>query len=198
MHEVLLHVVSLWDIAESRAWEPKMIPRYHISSALVLTSVSQQWCQFVISSSWLWSYLPIDTDDEDALEYSQLFLHLSRNHRLFIVLHGKAVVCDDIVMALLRVGNRIDGLVYSPNISHSTLAKFKFYLREAHLQLQQICPWYELEVHSVMQPQQHMDYYYFPTSIRGLWMDGLFALLLPNLPTLAFSKPLISFSENRS
>ena len=193
MYEVLLYVVSLWDIAESRAWEPVIIPRYHISSALVLINVSQQWCQFVISSSRLWSYLRIDIDDEDALEYLQLFLHLSRNHRLFIVLHGRAVVCDDVVMDLLRVGNRIDGLVYEPDISRSTLAKFGFYLREPHSQLQ---PWYKLEVQSVMQPQQRMYYYSFPTSIHNLRMDGLFPL--PKLVTLTFSTPFICFSENRT
>ena len=192
MYEVLLYVVNLWGIAESRAWEPKLIPRYHINSAPVLTSVSQQWCQFVISSSRLWSYLLIDTDDEDALEYLQLFLHLSGNHRLFIVLHGRTVVCDGIVMDLLRVGNRIDALVYEPNMSRSNLAKFRFYLKEAHFPLQQNCRWYELEVQPVTQPQQHKDYYSFPTSVRGLWMDGLFPL--PNLPTLSQFQYLASLS----
>jgi len=96
MYEVLLYVVNLWDIAESRAWEPKVIPRYYISNALVLTSVSQRWSQFVILFPWLWSYLFIDTNDKDTLEYLQLFLHLSHNHHLFIVLHGRAVMSDSI------------------------------------------------------------------------------------------------------
>jgi len=189
MYDVFLYVVNLWDIAESRAWEPKIIPRYHKSSALVLTSVSQRWSNFVISSSRLWSYLLVDTDDEDALEYLQLFLHLSHNCRLFIVLHGGAVVCDDIVMDLLRVGNRIDGLVYESNISRSTLAKFGCYLREPYSQLQS---WYKLEVQSVTQPQHRMDYYSFPTSIHSLWMDGLFPL--PKLVTLSHFQYLSSLS----
>ena len=194
MSEILQYVVSLWGIAESRAWESKNIPRYHISNPLVLMNVSQQWYQFVISSPRLWSYLLIDTDDEDVLEYFQLFLHLSRNCPLFIVLHGRAVVSDGIVMDLLRVGNRIDGLVYESNISRSALAKFGVYLKEADFQLQQICPWYELEVQSVMQPQQHINSYSFPTSIHVLWMDRLFALPLPNLLTLSHFQRLSSLS----
>jgi len=162
MYDIFLYVVNLWGIAESRARELKVIPSYYISSALVLTSVSQRWSQFVISSPQLWSYLLIDTDDDNALEYLQLFLHLSHNFRLFIVIHGSAVVCDDIVMDLLRVGNRIDGLVYGLDISRSTLAKFGCYPREPYSQIQ---PWYKLEVQSVMQPQQGMNYYSFPTSI---------------------------------
>jgi len=193
MYDVFLYVVSLWDIAESRAWGPMIIPRYNISSALVLMSVSQRWSEFVLSSSQLWSSVLIDTDDEGALESLQLFLHLSRDHRLFIILRGRAVVCDDIVMDLLRVGNRIDGMVYESNVSRSTLAKFGFYLKEPYSQLP---PWHKLEVQSVMQPQQRMDYYHFPTSIRGLWMDGLFPLR--KLVTLAFSTPFISFSENQT
>jgi hypothetical protein len=97
MHEVLAYVVNLWDIAESRAWETEVIPKNYISDPLVLTDVSRQWSQFITWSSQLWSYLLIDTDDEDALEYLQLFLKLSRNRQLFIALHGSAAVCDAIV-----------------------------------------------------------------------------------------------------
>jgi len=189
MYNVFQYVVRLWDIAESRAPEPIIIPRYHISSALDLTSVSQRWSEFVISTSRLWSYLLIDTDDEDALEYLRIFLHLSRDHHLFIALHGRAVVCDDIAMDLLRVGNRIDGLLYESNISRSTLAKFGCYLRQPYSQLP---PWYKLEVQPVTQRQQRMDYYSFPTSIHGLWMDGLFPLR--KLVTLSHFQCLSSLS----
>ena len=68
MHDVFLYAVSLWDIAESRLRETEIIPRSHIDDPLALTSVSQRWCRFVTSSSPLWSYLIIDTGDEDVLE----------------------------------------------------------------------------------------------------------------------------------
>jgi len=166
MHDVFLYAVSLWDIAESR----EITPRNH-SGPLVLTSVSRHWSQFVTSSPRLWSYLLIDTDDEDILENLQLFLHLSRNRHLFIALHGNAPMCDAVVMDLLQVGDRIDTLVYPPNVPRSTLATVRFDLGAAHGQ--PICPWYKLEVHSVMQQRQHTNQYTFPISIRNLWMDGL-------------------------
>ena len=173
MHDVFLYVVSLWDIAESRAWETEIIPRTHIDGPLVLTSVSQRWSRFVTSSSPLWSYLIINTADEDVLEYLQLFLLLSRNRRLFIVLQGSTVVCDAIVMDLLRVGDRIDTLIYPPSISRPTLEKFGVCSEIAHDQLGLISPWCRL---SVMQPRQDMNDYSFPTRIQGLWIDGLFPL----------------------
>jgi hypothetical protein len=189
MHEVLLYVVSLWDLAESRAWGT---PRNYISDPLVLTNVSRQWSKFITSSPQLWSYLLIDTDDEDVLEYLQLFLQLSCNRQLFIFLHGSAIVCDAIMVDLLEVGDRIGALVYPPNVSLSTLAMFQFYLGAAHDQLQQICQWYEVEAQSSTQPQQDMNRYSFPTSIQSLWMDGLF--LLSNLVTLPHFQSLSSLS----
>ena len=173
MHDVFLYAVSLWDIAESRAWETEIIPRSHIDGPLALTSVSRRWCRFVTSTSPLWSYLVIDTGDEDVLEYLQLFLLLSHNRRLFIVLQGKAVVCEAIVMELLRVGDRIDALIYPPSICHPTLGKFGVYPELAHDQLESIRPWYRL---SVMQPRQHVIDYSFPSGLHGLWIDGPFPL----------------------
>ncbi len=174
MHEVLLYVVNLWDIAESRAWGTEVIPGPYISDPIVLMSVSRRWSQFITASSQLWSYLLIDTDGQDIMEYLQLFFLLSRNRRLFIILHGSDDVCDGIVMNLLRVGDRIDTLVYPPNASRSTLAKFRFYLGTP--QEQPVCSWYKLEVGSAMQPRQDVNHYSFPTSVQSLWMDGLFPL----------------------
>jgi len=174
MHEVLLNVVNLWDIAESKAWGTRVIQRHYIGDPLVLTSVSRRWSQFITASSQLWPYLLIDTDGNDIMEYLQLFFLLSRKRRLFIILHGSGDVCDGIVMNLLRVGDRIDTLVYPPNVSHSTLAKFRFYLGILHEQLEHVCPWHKLEVQSAIQPQQYVDHCSFPTSIRSLFMVGNF------------------------
>ena len=194
MHEVLLNVVNLWDIAESRAWGTEVISRHYISDPLVLMSVSWQWSRFITSSSQLWSYLFIDTDGKDIMEYLQLFFLLSRNRRLFIILHGSGDVCDGIVMNLLRVGDRIDTLVYPPNTSHSTFAKFWFYLGTSQEQLERVCPWYKLEVQSVIQPPQYVDPYLFPTSLQSLWMDGLFPL--PELGALSYFRSLSFLSVN--
>ena len=129
----------------------------------------------------------IDTDEEDMMEYLKLFFLLSCNRRLFIVLHGSGDVCDGIVMGLLRVGDRIDTLVYPPNISRSTLARFQFYLGVSHDQVKHV--WHKLEVQSDMQPQQHMDPYSFPISIQGLWIRGLFPLSrLATLPIFNLSR----------
>jgi len=190
MHEVLLYVVSLWDIAESREWGTGIILRNHISGPLLLMNVSRGWSDFITSSPQLWSYLLIDTDDEEVLEYLQLCLHLSRNRQLFIFLHGSATVCDAIMVDLLGVAHRIGALIYPPKPSLSTLAMFQFYLVEAHDQ--QICQWYELQMQSSTQPQQDMNRYSFPTSIQSLWMDGLF--LLSNLVTLPHFQSLSSLS----
>ena len=186
MHDILLYAVSLWGIAESRT---EIIPSNQMCSPLVLTSVSRQWSRFITASSQLWSYLLLDTDDEGVLEHLQLFLVLSRNQRLFIVLRGRTVLCDAIVIELLRVGDRIDALVYPPDVPHSTLANFGFHLGAAHQQLDPICPWYVL---SVMQSWHRMYHYSFPTSIRSLWMDGLF--LLSDLMTLLHFQALSSLS----
>ena len=149
MHEVLLNVVNLWDIAESRSWGTDFIPRHYIGDPLVLTSVSRLWSQFITASSQLWSHLLIDTDGRDIMEYPQLFfLLLSRNRRLFIILHGSGDISDGVVMNLLRVGDRIDTLVYPPNVSHSTLAKFRFFLGTSHERLEHVCQWHKLEVQS--------------------------------------------------
>jgi len=191
MLEILLYVVSLWDIAESRAWGTGTIPRNNISGPLLLMNVSREWCKFITSSPQLWSYLLIDTDDEEVLEYLHFSLLLSgETRKLFIVLHGSAIVCDAIMVDLLGVANRIGALVYPPNVSLSTLAMFQFYLGEAHDQ--QICQRYELQMQSSTQPQQHMNHYSFPTSIQSLWMDGLF--LLSNLVTLPHFQSLSSLS----
>ena len=104
MHEILRYVVSLWDIAESRAWGTEVIRRSDISDPRVLTSVSRRWSQFITSSPQLWSYLLIDTDDNDVMEYLQLVFLLSRNTRLFIVFHGSGDVDDDIVNGLAASG----------------------------------------------------------------------------------------------
>lgn len=190
MCEVLLYVVSLWDIAESRTVGTEIIPRKYSNNPLVLMNVSRPWRKFITSSPPLWTYVLIDTNDEDVLEYLQVFFHLSCNMKLFIFLHGSAVVCDAIMADLLTVGDRIGALVYPSDVSLSTLAMFQFYLGEAHDQ--QIRQWYELEGQSPMQPQQDMNRYSFPTSIQSLWMDGLF--LLSNLVTLSHFRSLSSLS----
>ena len=189
MHEILLYVVSLWDIAESRAWGTEITPGNYISGPLFLMNVSRRWSEFITASPQLWSYLLIDTDDEDVLEHLQLSLRLSRNRQMFIFLHGSAIVSDAIMADLLGVGDRIGALVYPPNVSLSTLAMFQFYLGEAH---DQICQWHGLEVQSSMQPQQDMNRHSFPTSIQSLWMDGLY--LLSNLVTLPHFQYLSSLS----
>jgi len=68
MHEVLLYAVSLWDIAESRARGTEIIPRHYIGDPPLLMDVSRRWNLFITSSRQLWSYVFIDTDDEDVLE----------------------------------------------------------------------------------------------------------------------------------
>ena len=189
MHDVFLYAVSLWDIAESRTWETEIIPRSHADGPLALTSVSQQWNRFVTSSPPLWSYLVIDTGDEDVLESLRLFLLLSRNRRLFIVLRGKVVVCEAIVTELQRVGDRIDALIYPPSISHPTLGKVGVYPELAHDQLESIRPWYRL---SVMQPRGHVNDYSFPSSLQGLWIDGPFPM--SHLGILSHFRSLSSLS----
>jgi hypothetical protein len=175
--------INLWDLAESRAWGTEVIPRQYISDPLILTSVSRRWSQFITSSPQLWSYLVIDTGDEDVLEYLQLFLRLSRNAKLFIVLHGSAALCDAIVVGLLRVGDRIGALKYPPNVSRSTLARFRFYPGTSHDQLEQVSRWYKLTVQSGMPPRQYRNHYSFPTSIQSLRVVGL--LPLSRLVTLS-------------
>ena len=189
MHSILLYAVSLWDIVESRPWETEIIPRNSIGDPLVFVNVSRRWSQFITSSPQLWSYLLIDTDDEDVLEYLQLFLRLSRNAKLFIVLHGSAVLCDAIVVDLLQVGDRIGALVYPPNVPPSTLGRFQFYLSAPHDQFEHVCRWYKLEVRS---PQHYMNHYSFPTSIQSLWMDKL--LPLSRLMALSHFQSLSSLS----
>ena len=194
MHSVLLYAVSLWDIVESRPWETEIAPRTYMGDPPVLTNVRRQWSQFITSSPQLWSCVLIDTDEEDVMEYLKLFFLLSCNRRLFIVLHGSGDVCDGIVMDLLRVGDRIDTLVYPPNISRSTLARFQFYLGASHDQVKHV--WHKLEVQSDMQPQQDMDPYSFPNSIQSLWMRGLFPLsrhaTLSHFQSLSFLSMRIS------
>ena len=188
MQLVLLYAVSLWDIVESRAWGTEIIPINHISDPLVLASVSRRWSQFITSSPQLWSSLLVNTDDDDVLEYLKLFLQLSCNTKLLIVLHGSATLCDAIVVDLLQVGDCIEALVYPPNISRSTLARFQFYLDASHDQLKHVCRWYMLDVQSGMQPQQYMSHYSFPASIQSLWMGGL--LPLSRLVTLSYFQSL--------
>jgi len=196
MHEVLLYAVSLWDIAESRARETEITPRNYMGDPLMLMNVSRRWRQLVTSSPRLWSYVLIDTDDEDVLEYVQLFLHLSRNMKLFIVLHGSAALCDTLLVDLLRVGDRIGALVYPPDVSRSTLARFRVYLGPSHDQPEHVCRWYKLEVQSAMQPQQYLNPYSFPTSIQSLWMGGVFPLsrlvTLSHFQSLSFLSVRIS------
>ena len=196
MHEVLLYAVSLWDIEESRARQTEIIPRNYMGDPLVLVNVSWRWRQLVTSSPRLWIYVLIDSDDEDVLEYLQLFLHLSRNMKLFIVLHGSAALCDTILVDLLRVGDRIGALVYPPDVSRSTLARFQVYLDASHDQPEHVCRWYKLEVQSVVKPQQCLNHYSFPTSIQSLWMGGPFPLsrlvTLSHFQSLSFLSVKIS------
>jgi len=193
MHIVVLYAVSLWDIAENRARETGIASRRQMISPFALTGVSRRWSQFIISSPQLWSYLLIDTDDDDALEYVQLSLLLSRNTRLFIVLHGSTVLCDAIVIALLRASDHINALVYPPNVSRSTLAKFPPGLVAEHYPT---CPWHRLEMQSVMRSQKHTNHFSFPTSIQCLWLDGLFPpynlISLSHFPSLSFLSMRIS------
>ena len=176
MHLVLLYAVTLWDIAESRVWGADMIPRNHWGDPLVLMNVSRGWSKFITSSPQLWSHVLIDTeDDDDALEYMKLSFLLSRNRRLFIVLHGRGDVCGDILVHMLQASNRIDTLVYPPNVSPSTLTRFRFHFGASHDQLQHIRRWCKLEVQSGTQPQRYLQYT-FPISTQSLWMSGLFPL----------------------
>jgi len=123
MHKVLLYAVSLWDIAESTARGTEITPRNYMGDPLVLMNVSWRWNLFVTSSPQLWSYVLIDTDDEDVLEYLQLSLQLSCNTKLFIVLHGSAALCDTLLRDLLRVGDRIGTLVLSGSSQIDGVAK---------------------------------------------------------------------------
>jgi hypothetical protein len=197
MHEILLYSVSLWDFAESRAWGTEIIPSNHMGDPLVLMNVSRRWSQFITSSPQLWSHMLIDTDDEDVLECLQLFFLLSRNRRLFIVLHGSGDVSGRIVMDLLGVGDRIDTLVYPANVSRSTLARFQLYLNASHDQLEHVCRWHKLEVQSGM--QQYLKHYSFPISTQLLWMGGIFPLpwlvALCHFQSLTFLSVRISLNE---
>ena len=112
-------------------------------------------------------------DDDDVLEYLQPSLLLSRDTRLLIALHGKAVVSDAIVTALLRVGNRITAFLYPPNVAGSTLAKFALCQEPAHNQIAHG----KLEMQSATQPSQHTNHYCFPTSIHTLSIDVPFPIL---------------------
>ena len=190
MHEVLLHVVNLWDIVECMAWGTENIPRNSISDPLVLMNVSRLWSQFVTSCPQLWSHLLIDTDNEDVLEHLQFFLQSSYNTPLFIVLHGSAAVGSGIVAELLKVGDRIDVLVYPPSVPRSTFAGLGFHLRVPHDLPQHIGRWYELEVQSSMRRRRYMNS--FPASIQSLWVDGLF--LPSHLVTLPYFQFLSSLS----
>ena len=176
MHSVLLYAVSLWDLVESRAWGTEIIPRNYMGDPLVLLNVSRRWSRFITSSPQLWSYVLIDTDEEDVLEYLKLFLQFSRNMKLLIVLHGSATLCGSIVVDLLQAGDRISALIYPPNVSRSTLARFQFYLSPSYDQLEDICRWHMLEAQSGMQPQQYLNHYSFPISVQSLWMGELFPL----------------------
>ena len=175
-----------------------MIPRNHWSDPLVLMNVSRRWSQFITSSPPLWSYVLIDTDDDDVMEYMQLSFLLSRNRRLFIVLHGSRDVCGDILVDLLQVGNRIDTLVYPPNVSRTTLARFRLYLGTSHDHLEHIWQWSKLEVQSGTQPQRYL-HYTFPISTQSLSMSGLFPLsrLVPlsNFQSLSFLSVRISLDR---
>jgi len=176
MHKVLLYAVSLWDIAESRAWGTEIIPRNYMSDPLELINVSRRWSLFITSSPQLWSYVLIDTDDEDVLEYLPLFFRLSCNTKLFIILQGSVALCDTLLVDLLGVGDRIGTLLYPPNVSRSMLARFRFHLGASHYSLEHVCRWYTLEL-------QSLNHYSFPISIQSLWMGGL--LPLSRLVTLS-------------
>jgi hypothetical protein len=195
LHEILLYVIDPQRIAGSRALETEYI-RGHTNGPLVLTNVSWRWSRFITSSPLLWSYWLIDTDDDDALEYLQLFLLLSRNTPLFIALHGRAVVSDTIATALLRAGDRISALLYPPNVSRSTLAKLGLCQDPARNQIEPSCPWYKLEVQSVTQSSQHTNHYYFPTLIQSLSIGVPFTL--SNLVTLSHFRSLSSLSAKIS
>jgi hypothetical protein len=195
MQEALLYVIDPQRIAGSRAWVAEFI-RGPTNGPLVLTNVSRRWNRFITSSPLLWSYLLIDTDDNDALEYLQLSLLLSRNTRLFIVLHGSAVVSDTIATALLRAGHRINSFLYPPNVSQSTLAKFGVCQEPARNQIEASCPWYKLEVQSVTQPSQATNHYSFPTSIQSLSIDV--PVSLSNFATLSHFQSLSSLSAKIS
>ena len=195
MHLVLLYAVSLWDIVESRVWGADLLPRNHWGDPLVLMNVSRRWSQFIASSPQLWSHVLINTDDEDVLEYLQLFLLLSRNSRLFIVLHGSGDVCGDILVHPLQAGNHIDTLLYPPNISRSTLARFRIYLGTSHDQLEDICLRSKLEVQSGTQPQRVLRHT-LTISTQSLWMSGLFPL--SRLVTLSDFQSLLSLSVRLS
>jgi hypothetical protein len=202
MHEALLFAVSLWDIAESREREIGITPKNHINGPLVFTGVSRQWNVFITSSPQLWSHLLIDTDDDNVIEYLQLFLLLSRDQRLFIVLHGSAAMPDGIVTELLKVGHRIDALVYPPSVSRSTLAKLGY---GASRQFEKACSWYRLKVQSVTRPLRRANHYLFPASIQGLWLDGLDGLfllsnfvILPQFRSLASLTMRISYATGIS
>ena len=164
MRAVLLHVVNLWDIAESRIWGTEVIP-HNFGDPLVLIQVSRQWEALVFSCPELWSYVLIDTDHEDVIEHLKIFILLSHNSRLFIIVQGSSDVSDDIVMTLLQVGDRIDTLVYPPNASHSTRTNFGFNLGASQEQLGHVFPWYKLEVQSAIQPRQYVNPHFFPTSV---------------------------------
>ena len=195
MHSVLLYAVSLWDIAESRVWGAETIPKNHWGDPLVLMNVSRRWSQFITSSPPLWSYVLLDTDDDNVREYLELSFLLSRNRRLFIVLHGSGNVCLDILVDLLQVGDRIDTLVYPPNVSHYILTMFRMYLDTSH-EPEDI--WHKLEVQSSVQSRRYL-HYTFPITIQSLWMGGLFPLsrlmTLSHFQSLSFLSARISLNK---
>ena len=92
-------------------------------------NVSRLWSQFITSYPRLWSHLLVNTDDEDVLEYLQLFLQSSYNMQLLIVLHGSAAVGGGIMAELLSGrGGGGSGMLIFDEPAHPPTAFRSIYL----------------------------------------------------------------------
>jgi len=145
------------------------IPRFIADTALTLASVSQQWRNFVLKDTHLWSQILIDTDDPGSLEHLQVYLHLSRTTTLLIVLRGWNPLSGIQLKLLMQESYRIGILVHPHNQPCIRFDDMTSIIRDSP---ETLSPFTELEIYSGPSRSKPSKSFLYPPCVHTLRLYG--------------------------
>ena len=137
--------------------------------ALTLSCVSQKWRDVVFKDAHLWSQILVDTNDSESTDRLRLYLGLSQQTNLLVVLRGWKPVCGELLNLLMEASYRIVILVHPYDQPLIRLSDMSSTIHESPAP---IGPFIELNVYGQSHGPRPPKSFFYPPSVHRLWLHG--------------------------